>query len=128
MIRELIVWLRGQLSSVLLWIFGEAPQREEKREAALDKEISERVAKEIARQVGNLSLREEIGIEPVKQRPKKTLKIKTGYVPEILDLETDGEDIQTNLGEIKAMEEQSGDVDSSLKALKEMGGKNQKKS
>lgn len=128
MVRELIDWLRRQLSSALLWVIGEAPQREEKREADLEKEISERVAKEIARQVGDLSSREEIGVEPVEQRPKKTLKIKTGYVPEILDLETDGEEIQANLGEIKAVEEQSSDVDSSLKALKEMDGKNQKKS
>lgn len=116
-------WL--ELKDKLPWPFGQTPQE---KEVHLDKAVADEIARQVARQVGELSSKKTNVTRPGNAHPKDAIKIKTGYVPNIPDIKTDGEEIQTNLGSIKSEEEKSNDIETSMKALKELGGKKQERS
>ncbi len=125
--QDLKDWLKGLLNWEQPGPAGQTRQGQEELTTDLDKEISEKVAKEVARQVSRLSSKDVVGGEPAEKRPRKTIKIKTDYVPNIINTRSDGEEIQTNIEDIKAVEEESSGIDSSLKAFKEISGKDRRK-
>lgn len=113
-----------ELKNRLPWPSGQTPQE---KEVHLDKAVADEIARQVARQIGELSPRKADDAGPVKAHPPKDINIKTGYVPGTLDTKTDEEEIQTNIGSIRSEEEESNDIEISLKALKKIGGKRQEK-
>ncbi|HHT9134493.1 MAG TPA: hypothetical protein ACFYD2_06295 [Candidatus Avalokitesvara rifleensis] len=112
------------LKNGLLWPSEQTPQE---KEVHLDKAVAEEIARQVARQVGELSPKKTESPRPIRISPQGTIEIKTDYVPSVSDVKSDGEKIQTNLGSIKSEEDKSNDIETSIKALKEIGGKKQRK-
>ncbi len=124
--------LKEMLWGLLDWrqwsLFRQPPQKQERQEVHLDKEVVGEIAKEVARRIGELSPKTTEATGPGETRTKRTINIKTTYMPEVPEIKTDEEEIQANLGVIKPEEEESSDIDTSLKALKEISRKKQEKS
>jgi hypothetical protein len=119
-IRDLLNWFFGKSSEVSTT--QSPPEVQEKQQQVhLDREVVDTIAKEVARRVGEMSLKNEVRVaQPATKRDKKTIKIRTDYVPNLSVPKGNGEDIQANLGGIKAKEEESSGVEDSLKALRKL--------
>ncbi|MCP4365840.1 MAG: hypothetical protein GY800_11165 [Planctomycetes bacterium] len=119
-IKDLLDWFFGKPSEVPTT--QSPPEVQEKQQQVhLDREAVDTIAKEVARRVGELSSKNEVQVaQPAAKQNKKTIKIRTGYVPNLSAPKGNGEDIQANLGSIKAKEEESSGVEDSLKALRKL--------
>ncbi|MHC4196407.1 MAG: hypothetical protein ACYSRP_00670 [Planctomycetota bacterium] len=122
-IRDLLDWFFGKSSEVSTT--QSPPEVQEKQQHVhIDREAVDTIAKEVVRRVGELSSNNEVRVaQPAAKRNKKTIKIRTDYVPNLSAPKGNGEDIQANLGSIKAKEEESSGVEDSLKALRKLGEK-----
>ncbi len=119
-IRDLLDWFFGKSSEVSTT--QSPPEVQEKQQHVhIDQEAVDTIAKEVARRVGELSSKNEVRVvQPAAKQNKKTIKIRTGYVPNLPTPKRNGEEIQANLGSIKAKEEESSGVEDSLKALRKL--------
>lgn len=119
------------IRDLLDWFFGKSPDvsttqsppevQEKQQQVHLDREAVDTIAKEVARRVGELSLKNEVRVaQPAAKQNKNTIKIRTDYVPNLPAPKGNGEDIQANLDGIKAKEEDSSSVEDSLKALRKL--------
>ncbi|MGR3294830.1 MAG: hypothetical protein ACUZ8A_01120 [Candidatus Bathyanammoxibius sp.] len=125
-------FLYQSIRDLLDWFFGKSPKvpttqsppevQEKQQQVHLDREAVDTIAKEVARRVGELSLKNEVRVaQPAAKQNKNTIKIRTDYVPNLPAPKGNGEDIQANLDGIKAKEEDSSGVEDSLKALRKLG-------
>lgn len=118
-IRDLLDWFFGKSPEVSTT--HQSPPEVQEKQVHLDREAVDTIAKEVARRVGELSLKNEVRVaQPAAKQNKNTIKIRTDYVPNLSAPKGNGEDIQANLDGIKAKEEDSSGVEDSLKALRKL--------